>query len=153
VSSKARLVAQGYSQVEGVDFGETFAPVARLEAITILSAFAAFKGFKFYQMDVKSAFLNGVIQEEVYVRQPLGFESPKYPDRVYKLSKALYGLKQALRAWYARLNMFLLEHRYVMGSVDKTLSTLNHDTDFLLVQIYIDDIIFGGSSHTLMSKF
>jgi hypothetical protein len=104
-------------------------------------------------MDVKNAFLNGVIQEEVYVRQPLGFESPKYPDRVYKLSKALYGLNQASRAWYARLKTFLLKHGYVMGSVDKTLFTLNHVTDFLLIQIYVDDIIFGGSSHTLLSRF
>jgi hypothetical protein len=153
VRNKARLVAQGYSQVEGLDFGETFAPVARLEAIRILLAFATSKGFKLYQMDVKSAFLNGVIQEEVYVRQPPGFESPKYPDRVYKLSKALYGLKQALRAWYARLKTFLLEHGYVMGSVNKTLFTLNHSTDFLLVQIYMDDIIFDGSSHTLVYRF
>jgi hypothetical protein len=98
VRNMARLVAQGYSQVEGLDFGETFALVARLEAIRILLAFAAFKGFKLYQMDVKSVFLNGVIQDEDYVKQPAGFESPKYPDRVYKLSKALYGLKQAPRA-------------------------------------------------------
>jgi hypothetical protein len=133
VRNKARLVAQGYNQVECLDFGETFAPVAQLEAIRILFAFVASKGFKLYQMDVKSAFLNGVIQEEVYVRQPPGFERPKYPDRVYKLSKALYGLKQAPQAWYARLKMFLLEHRYVMGSVNKTLFTLNHVTDFLLV--------------------
>jgi hypothetical protein len=81
---------------------------------------------------VKSDFLNGVIQEDVYVRLPPGFENPKYPDRVYKLSKALYGLKQALRAWYARLKIFLLEHGYVMGSVDKTLFTLNYGTIFCL---------------------
>jgi hypothetical protein len=118
-----------------------------------LLAFAASKGFKLYQMDVKGAFLNGVIQEEVYVRQPTGFESPKCPDRVYKLSKALYGLKQASWAWYARLKTFLLEHRYVMGSVDKTLFTLNHGTNFLFVQIYVDDIIFDDSSHTLVSRF
>jgi hypothetical protein len=142
VRNKARLVAQGYSQVEGLDFGETFAPVTLLEAIMILLAFAASKGFKLYPMDVKRDFLNGVIQEEVYVRQPLGFESPKYPDRVYKFLKALYGLKQASQAWYVRLKIFLLEHGYVMGSVDKTLFTLNHGTDFLLVQIYMDDIIF-----------
>jgi hypothetical protein len=153
VRNKARIVAQGYNQVEGLDFGDTFAHVARLEAIRILLAFATSKGFKLYQIDVKIAFLNGVIQEEVYVRQPLGFESPKYPDRVYKLSKALYGLKQALRAWYARLKTFLLKHGYVMGSVDKTLFTLNHGTDFLLVQIYVNDIIFCGSSHTLVSRF
>jgi hypothetical protein len=88
----------------------------------------------------------------VYVRQNPGFESPKYLDRVYKLSKALYRLKQAPQAWYARLKIFLLEHGYVMGSVDKALFTLNHDTDFFLIQIYMDDIIFGGSSHTLMSR-
>jgi hypothetical protein len=152
VRNKACLIAQEYSQVEGLDFGKTFAHVARLEAIRILLAFAASKGFKLYQMDVKSAFLNGVIQE-VYVRQPPGFESPKYPDRVYKLSKALYRLKQAPRAWYVRLKTILLEHGYVMGSVDKTLFTLNHGTDFLLVQIYVGDIIFGGSSHTLVSRF
>jgi hypothetical protein len=104
-------------------------------------------------MDVKNAFLNDVIQNEVFVRQPPGFENPKYPNRVYKLSKALYGLKQAPRAWYAWLKTFLLEHGYMMRSVDKTLFTLNHNTDFLLVQIYIDDIIFGGSSHSLVSNF
>jgi hypothetical protein len=142
VRNKTRLVAQGYSQVEDLDFGETFAPVAHLEAIRILLVFATSKGFKLYQMDVKSDFLNGVIHEEVYVRHPLGFKSPKYSDRVYKLLKALYELKQASWVWYARLKMFLLEHGYVMGSVDKTLFTLNHDTDFLLVRIYMDDIIF-----------
>jgi hypothetical protein len=93
VRNKARLVDQGFSQVEGLDFGETFAHVAHLETIRILLAFAASKGFKLYQMDVKSSFLNGVIQEEVYVRQPPGFENPRYPDKVYKLSKALYRLK------------------------------------------------------------
>jgi hypothetical protein len=153
VRNKARLVAQGFSQVEGLDFGETFAPVAHLEAIRILLSFAASKGFKLYLMGVKSDFLNGVIQEEVYVRQPLGFKDPKYPDRVYKFSKALYRLKQAPWAWYARLKMSLLEHEYVMGSVDKTLFTLKHGNDFLRVQIYVDDIIFGGSSHSLMSSF
>jgi hypothetical protein len=86
----------------------------------------------------------------VFIRQPPGFKKPKYPNRVYKLSKALYGLKQAPQAWYTRLKTFLLEHGYVMGSVDKTLFTLKYDTDFLLVQIYVDDIIFGGSSHMLV---
>jgi hypothetical protein len=132
---------------------ETFALVAHLETIRILLAFATSNGFKLYQMDVKSAFLNCVIHEEIYIRQPLGFENPKYPDRVYELLKALYGLKQVSRAWYARLNMFLLEHGYVIESVDKTLFTLNHGIDFLVIQIYMDDIIFGGSSHTLVSRF
>jgi hypothetical protein len=102
---------------------------------------------------VKSSFLNGVFQEEVYVRQPPGFENPKYPNRVYKLSKILYELKQVPQTCYTRLKTFLLEHEYVMGSVDKTLFTLHHSTGFLLVQIYVDDIIFGGSSHTLVSRF
>jgi hypothetical protein len=153
VRNKAHPVAQGFSQVEGLDFGETFAPVAHLEVIRILLAFATSKGFKLYQMNVKSAFLNGVIQEEVYVRKPQDFENHKYPNRVYKLSKGLYRLKQAPWAWYARFKMFLLEHGYVMGIVDKTLFTLKHGTDFLLVQIYVDDIIFGGSCHTLVSRF
>jgi hypothetical protein len=153
VRNKAHLVAQGYSQVEGRDFGETFAPIARLEAIRVLLSFVTSKGFKLYQMDVKSVFLNGVIQEEVFVKQAPGFQNPKYPNRVYKLSKALYGLKQVSRAWYARLKTFLLNHGYVMGSLDKTLFTLKHGNDFLLVQIYVDDIIFGGSSHSLVSSF
>ncbi|WVZ58070.1 hypothetical protein U9M48_008380 [Paspalum notatum var. saurae] len=142
VRNKARLVAQGFCQKEGIDYEETFAPVARLEAIRILLAFAASKGFKLQKMDVKSAFLNGFIEEEVYVRQPPGFESAKFPDRVYKLRKALYGLKQDPRAWYARLKSFLLKSGFVMGLVDT-----------LIVQIYVDDIIFVGSSHALVSSF
>ncbi|WVZ52606.1 hypothetical protein U9M48_003650 [Paspalum notatum var. saurae] len=153
VRNKARLVAQGFCQKEGIDYEETFAPVARLEAIKILLAFAVSKGFKLQQMDAKSAFLNGFIEEEVYVRQPPGFESARFPDRVYKLRKALYGLKQAPRAWYARLKSFLLKSRFVMGSVDKTLFLLSRGGDTMIVQIYVDDIIFGGSSHTLVSSF
>ncbi|WVZ80620.1 hypothetical protein U9M48_028079 [Paspalum notatum var. saurae] len=124
---------------EGVDYEETFAPIARLEAIRILLAFAASKGFKLQQMDVKSAFLNGFIEEEVYVRQPPGIESARFPNRVYKLRKALYGLKQAPRAWYARLKSFLLKS--------------GRGGDTLIVQIYVDDIIFDGSSHALVSSF
>jgi hypothetical protein len=93
VRNKSRLVAQGFSQKEGIDYEDTFAPVACLEAIRILLAFFVPKGFKLHQIDVKSAFLNGVLEEEVYVRQPLRFESEKYPHRMYKLRKALYGLK------------------------------------------------------------
>ncbi|WVZ76624.1 hypothetical protein U9M48_024581 [Paspalum notatum var. saurae] len=153
VRNKARLVAQGFCQKERLDYEETFAPVARLEAIRVLLAFAVSKGFKLQQMDVKSAFLNGFIEEEVYVRQPPGFESARFSDRVYKLRKALYGLKQAPRAWYARLKSFLLKSGFVMGSVDKTLFLLSRGGDTLIVQIYVDDIIFGGSSHALVSSF
>jgi hypothetical protein len=98
--NKARLVVKGYSQVEGLDFDETYAPVSRLESICILLAYAIYHGFKLYQMDVKSVFLNGPIKEEVYVEQPPGFDDSEYPNHVYKLSKGLYGLKQAPRAWY-----------------------------------------------------
>jgi hypothetical protein len=153
VRNKARLIAQGFSQVEGLDFRKIFAHVAHLETIRILLAFATSKGFKLYQMDVKITFLNGVIQEELFVRQPPGFENPKYPNRVYKLSNILYGLKQASRAWYARLETFLLEHGYVMESVDKTFFTLKYDNDFLSIQIDMDDIVFGDSSHVLVSGF
>ncbi|WVZ58560.1 hypothetical protein U9M48_008821 [Paspalum notatum var. saurae] len=146
VRNKARLK-------EGIDYEETFAPVARLEAIRILLAFAASKGFKLQQMDVKSAFLNGFIEEEVYVRLLLGFESARFSDRAYKLRKSLYGLKQAPRAWYARLKSFLLKSGFMMGSVDKTLFLLSRGGDTLIVQIYVDDIIFGGSSHALVSSF
>ena len=104
-------------------------------------------------MDVKSAFLNGFIEEEVYVKQPSSFDRLKYPYRVYKLQKALYGLKQVPRAWYNRLKSFLLKHGYVMGPLDKTLFTFRHGNDFLLIQIYVDDIIFSVSSHTLVAKF
>ena len=107
--NKARLVVQGFTQIEGLDFGETYAPVARLESIRILLAYAAHHDFKLYQMDVKSVFLNGPLSELVYVEQPPGFEDPKYPNHVYKLNKALYGLKQAPRAWYDCLKDFLLK--------------------------------------------
>jgi hypothetical protein len=121
--NKARLVAKGYSQVEGLDFDETYAPVARLESIHILLAYATYLGFKLYQMDVKSAFLNGPIKEEVYVDQPPGFEDSEYPNHVYKLSKVLYGLKQAPRAWYECLRDFLVTNGFKVGKADPTLFT------------------------------
>jgi hypothetical protein len=121
--NKAPLVAKGYSQVEGLDFDETYAPVSRLESICILLAYATYHGFKLYQMDVKSAFLNGPIKEEVYVEQPPGFEDSEYPIHVYKLSKALYGLKQAPRAWYECLRDFLITNGFKVGKADPTLFT------------------------------
>jgi hypothetical protein len=153
VRNKSRLVAQGFSQKEGIDYEETFALVARLEAIRILLAFSVAKGFKLHQMDVKSAFLNGVLEEEVYVRQPPGFESEKYPHRVYKLRKALYGLKQAPRLWYGRLRGFLFERGFEMGKVDQTLFLLRQGRDILIVQVYVEDIVFDGSSNSLVARF
>ncbi|GKC87033.1 putative ribonuclease H-like domain-containing protein [Tanacetum coccineum] len=121
VRNKARLVAQGYTQEEGIDYDEVFAPVARIEAIRLFLAYASFMGFIVYQMDVKSAFLYGTIEEEVYVCQPPGFEDPQFPDKVYKVEKALYGLHQAPRAWYETLSTYLLENRFRRGTIDKTL--------------------------------
>jgi hypothetical protein len=153
VRNKSRLVAQGYSQKEGIDYEETFAPVARLEAIRILLAFFVAKGFRLYQMDVKSAFLNGFLEEEVYVRQPPGFESVEFPHQVYKLRKALYGQKQAPRAWYGRLMGFLFSKGFEMGKVDKTRFLLRQGGDILIFQVCVDDIVFGGSSHSLVVRF
>ncbi|KAJ9547256.1 hypothetical protein OSB04_019799 [Centaurea solstitialis] len=132
VRNKARLVAQGYCQEEGIDYEETFAPVARLEAIRIFLAFAAHKGFKVFQMDVNSAFLNGKLKEEVYVKQPPSFESDKYPNHVYFLDKALYGLKQAPRAWYERLSIFLISNGFNRRTTDITLFYKKCDEDILL---------------------
>ena len=106
VRNKARLVAQGYSQVEGIDFGENYAPVVRLESICILLAYASHYNFKLQQIDIKSAFLNGPLKELAFVKQPPGFEDPNFPNHVYKFDKALYGLKQAPRAWYGTLESY-----------------------------------------------
>ena len=125
VRNKSRLVAQGYSQVEGVDFDETFAPIARLESIQILLAIACHMNFKLYQMDVKSAFLNGMLQEEVYVEQPKGFMDPHMPDDVYKLKRSLYGLKQAPQAWYDRLTSYLTGDGFKRGNANTTLFIRN----------------------------
>jgi hypothetical protein len=151
--NKARLVDKGYSQVEGLDFGETYAPVAKLESIHILLAYATYHGFKLYQMDVKSAFLNGPIKEEVYVEQPSGFEDSEYPNHVYKLSKSLYGLKQAPRAWYECLRDFLITNSFKVGKVDPTLFTKTIAKDLFVCQIYVDDIIFGSTNKSTCEEF
>jgi hypothetical protein len=151
--NKARLVSKGYSQVEGLDFGETYAPVARLESIRILLAYATHHGFKLYQMDMKSVFLNGPIKEEVDVEQPPGFEDSEYPNHVYKLSKALYGLKQAPRAWYECLRDFLITNGFKVGKVDPTLFTKTIANDLFVCQIYIDDIIFGSTNKSTCEEF
>ncbi|GKA04047.1 putative ribonuclease H-like domain-containing protein [Tanacetum coccineum] len=133
IRNKARLVAQGYTQEEGIDYDEVFTPVARIEAIRLFLAYASFKDFVVYQMDVKSAFLYGKIKEEVYVCQPPGFEDPDFPDRVYKVEKALYGLHQAPRAWYETLSTYLLDNEFQRGKIDKTLFIKRYKGDILLV--------------------
>ncbi|GKA51897.1 putative ribonuclease H-like domain-containing protein [Tanacetum coccineum] len=153
VRNKARLVAQGHRQEEGIDYDEVFAPVARIEAIRLFLAFASYMGFMVYQMDVKSAFLYGEIEEEVYVTQPKGFEDPHFPKHVYRVVKALYGLHQAPRAWYARLSTFLLKHNYRRGTIDKTLFIKKNSRDIILVQVYVDDIIFGSTNKAWCDEF
>ncbi|GJS16808.1 putative ribonuclease H-like domain-containing protein [Tanacetum coccineum] len=153
IRNKARLVAQGYTQEEGIDYDEVFAPVARIEAIRLFLAYASFKDFVVYQMDVKSAFLYGKIEEEVYVCQPPGFEDPDFPDRVYKVEKALYGLHQAPRAWYETLSTYLLDNGFQRGKIDKTLFIKRHKGDIFLVQVYVDDIIFGSTKKELCNAF
>ncbi|GJR82091.1 retrovirus-related pol polyprotein from transposon TNT 1-94 [Tanacetum coccineum] len=153
LKNKARLVARGYRQEEGIDFEESFAPVARLEAIRIFLAFAAHMNMVVYQMDVKTAFLNGNLREEVYVSQPDGFVDPDNPNHVYKLKKALYGLKQAPRAWYDMLSSFLISQDFSKGSVDPTLFIRREGKELLLVQIYVDDIIFAASTPELCDLF
>nr|GEX16016.1 retrovirus-related Pol polyprotein from transposon TNT 1-94 [Tanacetum cinerariifolium] len=135
IKNKARLVAKGYSPEEGIDYDETFAPVARIETIRIFLAFATYMNFKFYQMDVKNAFLNGKLNEEVYVKQPHGFESSEFPDYVYKLDKALYGLKQAPKAWYETLSTFHIQSKFARGRIDNTLFIHKSKGDVLLVQV------------------
>ncbi|GJS95978.1 putative ribonuclease H-like domain-containing protein [Tanacetum coccineum] len=153
VRNKARLVAQGHRQEEGIDYDEVFAPVARIEAIRLFLAFASFMGFIVYQMDVKSAFLYGTIDEEVYVSQPPGFVDPDHPTKVYKVVKALYGLHQAPRAWYATLSTFLEKHGYKRGTIDKTLFIRRNNKDIMLVQVYVDDIIFGSTNKSWCDEF
>ncbi|GJU56965.1 putative ribonuclease H-like domain-containing protein [Tanacetum coccineum] len=153
VRNKARLVAQGHRQEEGIDYDEVFAPVARIEAIRLFLAFASFMGFIVYQMDVKSAFLYGTIDEEVYVSQPPGFVDPDHPKKVYKVVKALYGLHQAPRAWYATLSTFLEKHGYRRGTIDKTLFIKKDKKDIMLVQVYVDDIIFGSTRKSWCDEF
>ncbi|GJR97572.1 retrovirus-related pol polyprotein from transposon TNT 1-94 [Tanacetum coccineum] len=151
--NKVRLVAQGYNQQEGIDYDETYAPVARLESIRILLAYACALDFKLFQMDVKSAFLNGFINEEVYVAQPPGFIGFAKPNHVYRLKKALYELKQAPKAWYDRLKAFLIKHDYTMGMVDNTLFTKKKDPNLIIIQIYVDDIIFRSTCQEMCDDF
>ncbi|GJW17148.1 putative ribonuclease H-like domain-containing protein [Tanacetum coccineum] len=153
IRNKARLVAQGHTQEEGIDYDEVFAPVARIEAIRLFLAYASYMGFMVYQMDVKSAFLYGQIEEEVYVCQPPGFEDPDHPDKVYKVVKALYGLHQAPRAWYDTLANYLLCNGFQRGKIDQTLFIKRQKGHILLVQIYVDDIIFGSTKKELCDEF
>jgi hypothetical protein len=147
------LVCKGYAQIEGIDFEKTYAPVARMEAIRLLLAYACSKNVKVYQMDVKSAFLNGELEEEVYIEQTEGFQLSENTDYVCKLKKALYGLKQDPRAWYSRLDKYLQQARFRKGSADSNLYIKVSQGNILLIEIYVDDIIFGSDDDRLSQKF
>nr|GEY53536.1 putative ribonuclease H-like domain-containing protein [Tanacetum cinerariifolium] len=153
IRNKARLVAQGHTQEEGIGYDEVFVPVARIKAIRLFLAYASFMGFTVYQMDVKSAFLYGTIDEEVYVMQPPGFQDPEFLARVYKVEKAMLGLHQAPRAWYGTLSKYLLTNGFQRGTIDQTLFIRRQRGDFILVQVYVDDIIFGSSNPQLCREF
>nr|GEW13392.1 hypothetical protein [Tanacetum cinerariifolium] len=151
IRNKSRLMVRGYRQEEGIDFKESFASVARMEAIRIFLAYATHKLFSVFQMDVKTAFLHGSLKEDVYVYQPKGFIDDDHPSHVYKLKKALYGLKQAPRAWYDELSTFLLKNQFFKGTIDLTLFIRRFNDDILVVHVYVDDIIFG-STHPRMES-
>ncbi|KAI3724944.1 hypothetical protein L1987_64712 [Smallanthus sonchifolius] len=153
VKNKARLVVQGFYQQEGFDYTEVYALVARLVAIRLFLAYASFVSFKVYQLDVKSAFLYGKVHEEVYVTQPPGFEDPHNIDKVYKLDKALYGLHQAPQAWYETFSKHLLSNGFDRGQIDSTLFIRKTGGDILLVQVYVDDIIFGSTNEEMCREF
>ena len=146
IRNKARLVCKGYSQIEGIDFEETFAPVAQMEAIRMFLAFTCSKGFKVYQMDVKSAFLNADLKEEVYMEQLEGFDLAEGKDFVCKLKKALYGLKQAPRAWYAKLDHYLQQEGFKKGVAGSNLYMKMDKEKLLITLVYVDDLIFSRNN-------
>jgi hypothetical protein len=151
--NKARLVVKGYSQVKGLNFDKTFALIGRLESIRISLSYATHYDFKHYQIDVKSAFLNGPIKKKVYVEQPPGFEREQYPNHVYKLHKALHGLKQAPRAWYECLRDFLIDNDFRIGKGDSILLTRRMGKDLFLCQIYVNDIIIDSTNKSFCDEF
>ena len=144
---------QGYNQEKGIDYEETFAPGAKIEAIHILVVFAAHMEIKLYQMNAKSAFFNRYLKKEVYVMQPPGFESNEFSNHVLKLDKTVYGFKQAPRAWYEHLSNFLLENGFRKSKVDNTLFLKAKAEHLLIVQVYVDDIIFGATHNNLSDEF
>ncbi|KAJ4716957.1 Retrovirus-related Pol polyprotein from transposon TNT 1-94 [Melia azedarach] len=150
---KARLVAKGYSQRAGIDYDEVFAPVARLETVRLIISLAAQNKWKIHQMDVKSAFLNGVLEEEVYIQQPTGFEVKGQEDKVLKLRKALYGLKQAPRAWNSRIDKYFQKNGFTKCPYEHALYIKIKDEDILIVCLYVDDLIFTGSNPSLFDDF
>jgi hypothetical protein len=151
--NKAKLVCKGYTQVEGINFEETFSPVSRMEAIRLLLSYACSKNIKVYQMDMKSTFLNGELEEEFYIEQPEGLQLSENTNYVCKLNKALYFLKQAPRAWYSRLDKYLQQVGFKKGSANNNLYIKVTQDSILLIEVYVDDIIFGSIDDRLSHRF
>ena len=147
------LVVKGYAQIYGVDFSETFAPVARMETIRMLLALVAQNGWILHQMDVKSAFLNGFLEEEIFVEQPEGFVCQGQEDKVYRLIKALYGCRQAPRTWYSRIDTHMLNLGFTKSLSEATLYVKKADGEILIVSLYVDDLLVTGSSLNQIEKF
>ena len=150
---KARLVVKGYAQYYGVDYTDTFSPVARLDTIRLLFALAAQNQWKIHQLDVKSAFLNGYLQEEIYIEQPEGFEVKGSEDKVFRLKKALYGLKQAPRAWYSRINEYLTDLGFYRSPIEQTLYVNIENDGILIISVYVDDLLVTGSKTEMIDLF
>ena len=139
--------------MEGIYYNETFSPIARMESIKILLALACHLKFKLYQIDLKTAFLNGFLKEDVYMAQPKGLIDPHFPNHVLYLKKTLYGLKQALRAWYDQLTQYLVSHGFTKGKVDQTFFIKREDGELIVAQVYVDYIIFQSTKDELAHSF
>ncbi|KAM1007578.1 hypothetical protein ACFX2A_004219 [Malus domestica] len=151
---KARLVTKGYSQQYGVDFSKVFAPVARMDTIRMVISLAAQKGWEIYQLDVKSAFMHGAIDEEVFVEQPQGYEQKESESKVYRLKMALYGLKQAPQAWYSRIETYFIKESFNKYPYEHTLFIkVANEGKILIVCLYVDDLIFTGNDESMIEQF
>ena len=146
-------MAKGYSQQPGVDFNETFAPVVRMETIRTVLALAAQLKLNVYQLDVKSAFLNGDLEEETFVEQPPGYVIKQHKNKVYRLKKALYGLKQAPRCWNSKIDEYLLKNGFIKSPSEPSLYVKKEGTDFLILCLYVDDLIYTGTNAKMVEDF
>ncbi|KAK1425109.1 hypothetical protein QVD17_20454 [Tagetes erecta] len=150
---KARLVAQGFSQIPGIDYSHTFSPVVKASTVRIVLSLAVINGWNLHQLDVDNAFLHGHLNECVYMEQPPGFTNPKFPNHVCRLNKALYGLKQASRAWFHRLSTFLINNDFTCSRADTSLFVFKRDSCVMYLLVYVDDLILTGNDTHVLKAF